>query len=334
MMVLLLLPLGHNIFSIRPRWLLLLLRLLLLLLLPCLGCVLVAGAELSPQLSESDPNVAYGCSSWNEHVDTKSFCGSSPAMDTRVRFLILHYTAVDFVTSMDLLAGPNAVVSAHYLVPDPEDVSFQNSAFYPTTSSQLRAFALVPEEYRAWHAGVSAWGNGKQQRTNLNDQSIGIEVVNQAADGGYFPPFPNEQIKLLIELCRSILQRHPEIRPWQVLGHSDIAWSQKIDPGPNFPWKTLFESGIGMWYNEYRVQDYILQFQIQLPDRNQFLNWLREFGYVIMDTETTTASGVQLIKAFQMHFRPDRYDGQLDAETAAIARDLAEQVRAQTLAAK
>lgn len=40
----------------------------------------------------------------------------------------------------------------------------------------MRIFNLVDEKERAWHAGVSSWA----RHSNLNDTSIGIEIVNLA----------------------------------------------------------------------------------------------------------------------------------------------------------
>ena len=78
----------------------------------------------------------------------------------RQRFLVLHYTAGNFESSLkELTEGP---VSSHYLVPE------------TAMEGERKVFQLVPEEERTWHAGVSAW----QDRTNLNDSSIGIEIVN------------------------------------------------------------------------------------------------------------------------------------------------------------
>ena len=85
------------------------------------------------------------------------------------------------------LRDPGAKVSAHYLIDEDGDV-----------------VQLVPEERRAWHAGVSAW----QGRARLNDCSIGIELVNPGHEWGY-RPFTEAQYDACIELCRAILARWP-----------------------------------------------------------------------------------------------------------------------------
>ena len=155
----------------------------------------------------------------------------------RQRFLILHYTADNFQTSVTDLTEKQ--VSAHYLVPTLKEID-------PTyTHDELMVYSLVPENERAWHAGVSAW----QQRTEINDSSIGIEIVNLATDTK-FEPYPDPQIEVVIQLCQDVLARYPDMTPANVLGHSDIAVGRKIDPGPLFPWRRLYDRGIGAWYDE------------------------------------------------------------------------------------
>jgi N-acetylmuramoyl-L-alanine amidase len=60
-----------------------------------------------------------------------------------------------------------------------------------------------------------------------------------------FAPYPDEQVAVIIELCKNILARYPDISPINVVGHSDIAVGRKIDPGSLFPWKQLYDNGIG-----------------------------------------------------------------------------------------
>lgn len=81
----------------------------------------------------------------------------SENQDSRVQFLILHYTAIDFDKSLKVLTT-GGKVSAHYLVND----------------NPVKTYQLVDENRRAWHAGVSYWAGA----TNLNSASIGIEIVN------------------------------------------------------------------------------------------------------------------------------------------------------------
>ncbi|MBL6735045.1 MAG: N-acetylmuramoyl-L-alanine amidase [Shewanellaceae bacterium] len=231
----------------------------------------------------------------------------SPAHDRREKYLVLHYTAVDFQTSLDLLAGSNAEVSAHYLIPQRNDPTY--------THPQLQVYQCVPEHHRAWHAGDSHWG----QRPNLNDTSIGIENVyiphvNPQTQDILYPNWCTEQIDVLIRLCQSILTRHPDITPNHVVGHSDIAFWRKQDPGPKFPWHRLFEHNIGAWYDEDTKQAYLDQFQ-KLPIKDEIIAQFVRYGY---RAPTDNTSYAQLIAAFQMHFRNSKVDGQLDSETIAI----------------
>jgi N-acetylmuramoyl-L-alanine amidase len=68
----------------------------------------------------------------------------SPSFDARPSppdMTVLHYTGmVTGEAALARLRDPDAKVSAHYLVEE-----------------DGRVFALVPEERRAWHAGVSFW---------------------------------------------------------------------------------------------------------------------------------------------------------------------------------
>ena len=120
---------------------------------------------------------------------------------------------------------------------DPNESLGQVSAHY-LVETDGRIFALVPEDKRAWHAGVSSW----EGETNINQRSIGIEIVNGGHDwpgpDGALPAYTSAQIEAVIALVSEIAARHA-IPPERVVGHSDVAPDRKRDPGEHFPWDRL-----------------------------------------------------------------------------------------------
>lgn len=240
-------------------------------------------------------------------IDDTSYPAKS-GFNQRIRTLIIHYTAMPFSGSIAALTRGN--VSAHYLIPACQDPSYRASGF-----DDLRIFSLVKEEDRAWHAGLSHWAG----RDNLNDTAIGIEIVNLAsARGGVFdfPDYEEEQIQALQQLATSILTRYPDISPRQVVGHSDVAYDRKSDPGPKLPWQRLHQAGIGAWYETSVKQGFEEQFtRGGLPDRTALAAAFKRFGYA---APTSDGQWRSLLRAFQMHFRPADYRGELDVESCAI----------------
>ncbi len=230
--------------------------------------------------------------------------------DSRVKYVVIHYTWEDMPNSLRILT--EGEVSAHYLITDDEPA---------------RVLQLVDETQRAWHAGLSQW----KSDVNLNANSIGIEMVNlgsrqsgQAvpAESSGWQPFTRSQIERLIVLLKDIQARHG-IPAENILGHSDIAPQRKVDPGPLFPWQWLAQEGLGRWYDENRVTELIQQYrQTGLPSVLDVQKQLRQIGYMIELTAEMDKQSKNVLRAFQMHYRPSRYDGVLDVETAAILRDL------------
>ncbi|MEB6335101.1 N-acetylmuramoyl-L-alanine amidase [Serratia rhizosphaerae] len=225
--------------------------------------------------------------------------------DQRIRFLVMHYTAEDFHTSLKTLTDEH--VSAHYLLPAHPRREYARPTVYQ----------LVPESMRAWHAGASSW----RGRTQLNDTSIGIEIVNRGFSRSMlftrWQPYSAEQIALLIPLSRDIIRRYG-IQPVDVVGHSDIAPQRKQDPGPLFPWQTLAEAGIGAWPDQADVLRYLAGRDPHAPVAlSVLLAKLARYGYGI-DPQWDERQQKRVLAAFQMHFRPADYRGEADAESEAI----------------
>ena len=258
----------------------------------------------------------------------------SENQSSRIRHVVMHFTSVDFARSMRMLTErTERPVSAHYLVPENGDPTYPHR--------RLRVYRLVDEERRAWHAGRSRWGG----EAALNGSSIGIEIVNRSAcspvplgneqappeERCEFHDFDAEQIDLVIELVLDILERHPRIDPVNVLGHSDIAPDRRLDPGPTFPWRRLYEHGIGAWYDDDTMQRYRERFEAQPPTLALLQRGLKAYGYDVDDTGELDAQTQVALVAFQMHFRPSDWSGQPDAETAAIVFALLEKYRTRAL---
>lgn len=254
----------------------------------------------------------------------------------RVDHLVIHYTSLDFAESLELLTERSqAPVSVHYLVPENGDPT------YPRR--RLRVHRLVDEDESAWHAGSSSW----RGVTSLNARSIGIEIVNRSRcveiDPGFEPRTPEneecafadydpEQVALVVELARAILGRHPGIDPEDVVGHADIAPDRRADPGPTFPWRTLYDQGIGAWPDEETVEEYLGRFEAEPPMLALLQRALSAYGYDVEATGIEDAQTRFVLRAFQMHFRPDDWSGRADAETAAILFALIAKYRPRALA--
>ena len=140
-----------------------------------------------------------------------------------IQCLVLHYTELPLSETLERFTQDNhPEVSAHYVI-----------------SKQGEIFQIVDESRAAYHAGVSYW-NGIH---NLNNFSMGIELENLGSE-----TFTTVQIAQTIALCQDMIQRY-DIKPHNIVGHSDIACSRKRDPGPLFPWPQLAEAGVGLWYD-------------------------------------------------------------------------------------
>ena len=99
---------------------------------------------------------------------------------------------------------------------------------------------LVQEEDKAYHAGIGTW-RGKE---NINDRSIGIELENSTLGQ---TEYKKEQISALIRLSQNLIKKY-NIKPENIIGHSDSAPTRKADPGLCFPWKELSKEGLNKFF--------------------------------------------------------------------------------------
>lgn len=129
--------------------------------------------------------------------------------DGPVQYIVIHYTAVSYERTLEIFRSPFSRVSAHYVVRQDGHIA-----------------QLVGEADTAWHAG-HAW---------YNDRSVGIEIE---LDHERFrdPQYSAEQYYATAALTCAIAARHGiPLDRTHVVGHNEIPFTSKIDPGPHWGW--------------------------------------------------------------------------------------------------
>lgn len=125
----------------------------------------------------------------NQHPDyDQATWRGSPNADPRPAgalpsLVVLYPTGSDFDATMKRLRDPAAQVSYHYVV-----------------SRTGAVYQLVPEAYRAWHAGDARW-----QGRRVNDYAVAVGLINR---DGESDPFPAAQLKAAAALVRYLMGKH------------------------------------------------------------------------------------------------------------------------------
>lgn len=215
--------------------------------------------------------------------------------------LLMHYTGMaSSAASLKRLCNPAAKVSCHYLIDE-----------------NGRIIQLVDEERRAWHAGAASWRGVK----DINSASIGVEIQNIGHNGDY-PPFTGNQMAAVSALSKDVILRHG-IRKEDVLAHSDVAPSRKVDPGEKFDWKWLHRQGVGHWVEPaMNAAGAALKLGDCGASVVELQKDLLRYGYGIEATGQFDGATQEVVTAFQRHFRQSCVDGAADPATIETLRRL------------
>lgn len=131
------------------------------------------------------------------------------------------------------------------------------------------------------------------------------------------------QTAAVIALCKGIMIRR-DIPKHRILGHSDVAPGRKKDPGEKFPWRLLADSGVGLWVEPAPIVRGVQTMLGQSGDDVLALQkLLASFGYGVPLNGLYDAATMDVVAAFQRHFRPERIDGIADTSTLTTLNDLA-----------
>ena len=215
-----------------------------------------------------------------------------------IKFIIIHYTGMrSEIKAINRLTDVNSKVSCHYFI-----------------KNNGKILLMVPEKYTAWHAGKSEWKKFKF----LNKYSIGIEFQNPGHQHKY-SAYSKKQIKSIIKLCYYLKKKY-FIHKKNILGHSDVAFKRKKDPGEKFPWRFLADNKISYWHNLNEKKLSSLRKKIISREQKiEFLKNIRKIGYSF---KKYNIKNKLLILAFQRRFRIKLIDGKIDKECLIISRKL------------
>ena len=220
---------------------------------------------------------------------------------TQIKFIIFHYTGMKKEKdAINKLISQNSKVSSHYFIKKDGEI-----------------LSMVPDLYKAWHAGISIWKNYK----SLNKYSIGIEIHNPGHDNKYYK-FTEKQIHSILKLSKFLIKKY-NIKSKFILGHSDISPDRKKDPGEKFPWEFLSKNKIGYWHNlnEKKLQKLRNQ-KISKSQENIFIKNLNKIGYSKNLVKKNNHYKKILATAFQRRFRPKLVNGIIDKECFIISKNL------------
>jgi len=216
-----------------------------------------------------------------------------------IKYIIYHYTGMRSETkALKRLTDDKAKVSCHYFI---------------KRNGQI--ILMVPELYEAWHAGKSKW----KKDISLNKNSIGVEITNKGHRFGY-QNYTNKQISSLIKLTKYLIKKY-KIKRSNILGHSDIAYDRKKDPGEKFPWNYLANKKIGF---QHKINEKKLiknrKKKITNTESLKFTIYLNKIGYFTKNLNKKNK--FKLVKSFQRRFRQKLVNGKIDRECLIIAEKL------------
>ena len=284
---------------------------LLFLMVACSSTEKVVSSSSSSRGSSVSRNQSTVRNMGKFQVDSSSYVAIGK--NERIQFIVVHYTAIDNAASIKELTTNK--VSSHFLVLDEDDNKIYN---------------LVPLEQRAWHAGASAF----RGRTNINDTSVGIEIVSDGiakefiSDPNPYHPYDHYvdykpvQIEKTAQIIKYVAEKY-NVPARNIVAHSDIAPSRKKDPGAKFPWKELYDKyNIGAWYDEADKQTFMDEEKFKATSIREIKDELRKYGYEINRFDEWDKESKDVVYAFQLHFNPKNATGEMDLETFAILKAL------------
>lgn len=145
------------------------------------------------------------------------------AIDT----VVIHATA-GFATQHAVDNWHERVASAHWIIPDEDEP--QHGHFVWATVAEAKAAFHVRDSINVSETVI---GSG----LNVNNRSLGIEVVNTQDVQNYRDPFSSWQVDMTARIVLYAWAKYPNLK--HVISHAKLDPGRRADPGSQFPWETF-----------------------------------------------------------------------------------------------
>lgn len=136
--------------------------------------------------------------------------------------VVVHATA-GFATQHALDTWKTRTASAHWIVPDEDEP--QHGHF---------VWATVAEAKAAYHVGNVDYEPHLGAGTNVNNRSLGIEIVNTQDVQNHTDPFSAWQVAATAQIVLYAWAKYPNLK--HVISHAKLDPARRSDPSKNFPW--------------------------------------------------------------------------------------------------
>jgi N-acetylmuramoyl-L-alanine amidase len=214
---------------------------------------------------------------------------TSPNFDKRkkkIDSIVIHSTHLPRGKWIKEVCDKSVKLSAHYLI-----------------DLKGKIYQLVEDKDRAWHAGISHW----RGKNSLNENSIGIELVDRTDKGEMIKTFPKPQMNSLIDLLKLLIKKY-KIPNHNIVAHSDIAPGRKDDPGENFDWALLASNKIGQYHkiktNKEDKACFLDPNNTTITKLKEIQRMLKAQGYKIKITGKYDIQTKHVVTGFRRHFNP------------------------------
>jgi N-acetyl-anhydromuramyl-L-alanine amidase AmpD len=148
------------------------------------------------------------------------------AIDT----IVVHATA-GYATEHAVANWRVRTASAHWIIPDEDEP--QHEKFVWATVAEAKAAYHVRDD-------IDVSGTALGRGANVNNRSLGIEVVNTQDVQNFRDSFSPWQVDMTARIVLYAWAKYPNLK--HIISHAKLDPRRRSDPGSNFPWDIFKEA--------------------------------------------------------------------------------------------